>query len=396
MENKLGAGSPVEIIAQIILAATVLYSLIALFFLIGLFYPKKGNNKIPYNVTVVVAARNEEKVIATLLNDLINQTYDRNRYQILVANDGSTDSTTDIMAQFEKNHSIIKHINIKETPPNFSPKKYALQQAVKYADGEIILSTDADCRVKPEWIETMVSYFTDKIGFVIGFSQFGQNASEQTRWENLQAFDFLQLMGANAGAGNLGIPLAASGQNLAYRRKAYKEVKGYTKISHRVSGDDVLLLQLIQKSTKWKAIFAADRRSYTTSQPQPNLRDFLNQRKRWASNGSYQIKLNFPFFLYLFVVFINNASLLIGVPFALVTGMHRSLIISCFLAKALIEGLVALKSTSYFQRFDLLKYFPVWFFIQIPYVVIAGLFGTFGRFSWKGRQHAATTKQKTC
>lgn len=380
-----------EFVSQIILVSTLLYALIALFFFAGLFYPQKGKNKTLYSVSVIIAARNEEKDIADLLTDLVNQSYDRQRYEVLVANDGSTDKTADVVADFEKNYPFIKQLHIKNAPFYFSPKKFALQQAVERAKGKIILSTDADCRVKPKWIATMVSYFAPNIGFVIGFSQFGNTTKDQSFWENLQAFDFMQLMGANAGAGNLGIPLAASGQNLGYRRKAYDQVKGYRSIAHRVSGDDVLLLQLIKRKTAWKSVFASHHNSFVTSRPQTTIREFINQRKRWASNGSYQIKLNFTFFTYLFVVYINNFTLLFGIPAALYLGTEQGFVLSCLLLKFLVEGIIAVKNARLMNRSDLVKYFPIWFLLQMPYVVIVGLFGSFGSFTWKGRKHIATT-----
>ena len=96
-------------------------------------------------------------------------------------------------------HDQIKLINMGEIPAKFSPKKFAIQTAVEQAAGNIILATDADCRVQPNWIERMVSYFEPHIGFVVGFSQFGRKGERQNLIEKFQAFDFVTFMGAAVG-----------------------------------------------------------------------------------------------------------------------------------------------------------------------------------------------------
>ena len=76
-------------------------------------------------VSVVISARNEEKNISNLLNDLVNQSIDKNHLEILIANDRSDDSTGEIIDRFASDYSFIKtiHINKKHT---MAPKKYAL------------------------------------------------------------------------------------------------------------------------------------------------------------------------------------------------------------------------------------------------------------------------------
>jgi cellulose synthase/poly-beta-1,6-N-acetylglucosamine synthase-like glycosyltransferase len=238
----------------------------------------------------------------------------------------------------------------------------------------------------------MVSYFEPRIGFVIGFSQFGAPGTAQNLIERFQAFDFITLMGAAAGSANMGVPLAASGQNLGYRKSLFQEIGGYEKVKHRVSGDDVLLLQLVRKETNATVVFASDPAAFVVSQPQPTFKSFINQRKRWASNGSIQLKLNIVFFLYLMQVLLFNAALLVGAVAALLTHHDVHIILFCFALRLAMEFAIALKSTLYFKRTELLKYFPLWFVAQIPYIVGVGLAGTCGKFQWKERQHSALVK----
>ncbi|MBN1997104.1 glycosyltransferase [candidate division KSB1 bacterium] len=375
------------------ISVTIFYTVTLIYFFVGMFFPQKGKNKQQNGVSIIIAARNEEKNIGNILTDLIDQNWPDSLYEIIIADDESTDKTAEIVREFSQKCQNIQLVQIHKVPPGFSPKKYALQQAVTKARHEIILSTDADCRVGPHWIESMVSYFTPDVGFVAGFSQFGTPGSKQNFLERLQAFDFVQLMGANAATFNWGHPLAASGQNLGYRKTAYDKIGGYRKISHRISGDDILFLQLVRKKTTYKLAFASYPPAYVVSKPQKNLIGLFNQRIRWASNGSYQIKLNIPFFLYLVLVFTFNFLSLLVVPLAFVYNDSIKIVILCLLCKAMSEFLVAVKSTFYFNRTDLLRFFVPWFLLQMPYVLFTGLLGSLGTFSWKDRKHTAAIRK---
>lgn len=344
-------------------------------------------------VTVIIAARNEEKNIGAILGDLVQQRYSSDLYEVIVANDHSTDGTAKVVGAVSRQHANVRLLNIGNIPPHFSPKKWAIQTAIEKATGDIILATDADCRVGATWIETMLSFFEPDVGVVIGFSQFGAKGEKQNCVESFQAFDFVTLMGVAVGSTNLGLPMAASGQNLGYRKSIFQAIGGYERVAHRVSGDDVLLLQLFRKFTSTKIVFAAHPAAYAVSQPEPTVKDFINQRKRWASNGSIQLSLNFGFFLYLTQVLLFNAALLFGIPAAIITGQHLGTLLICLAARVLLEFTIALKSALYFQRTDLLKYFPLWFLVQIPYIVGVGLAGTFGKFRWKEREHSAHVRE---
>lgn len=375
----------IPVLHFVLVLIIALYVLGLLAFLVGLFLPRRrpaaGDRT---TVSVVIAARNEAENIGSLLKDLVHQTYPSQLLEIIVVNDGSSDKTAEIVESFTQGNPNIRLLHAKDGPAWMAPKKYALETGVRAARGELILVTDADCRVPSTWVETMAGYFDGQTGMVVGFSQIGRKGEPKTLLEGLQALDFLSLMGAAAGACQLGFPLAGSGQNLAYRKQAFLEVGGYSQVGHRVSGDDVLLLQLIRRQTAWKIRFAFDRRSWVTTKPEPTLPALLNQRRRWASNGVYQYFLNPPFFAYALVTFLANAVILFGLPLALLAGGF-GFVLRLLLSKVIAELCLALRSAFLFDRMDLLRYFPIWALAQIPYVVIVGLGGTFGNFTWKGR-----------
>lgn len=418
----------ISLVLLLLLAlTTIVYICTAVLFVLGLMRGRPGASGAQPTVSVVIAARNEERCIAGCLSDLAGQTYPAVLYEVIVVDDGSTDRTSEIVRDQAGRHRMVRLVSAPDpSVAGLSPKKNALDAGIRRSTGEIILTTDADCRLPATWIEGMVRHFIPDVGVVVGLSQIDGVREELTFFERLQALDFLALMSAAAGSAYAGFPLAASGQNLGYRRRAFLDVDGFNRIGHRVSGDDVLLLQLIRTQTPWKATFAGTPEVTVSTAGQKSLKGFLEQRKRWASNGAYQIRLNKAFFAYLAAVFTMNILLLILVPYALVGGeigggipaswrVHCFILaqrwpgdtlhaatglcgsswhlplsavpVFCLIAKCSAELAVILKGAALFGRRKLMAVFPAWTLLEVPYVVWMGFSGSSRRFDWKGRRH---------
>ena len=95
----------------------------------GLLFRQKVYNEydqdLPF-VSVVIAARNEEKNISHLLDDLIEQTIDKNNFEVIVSNDRSEDKTEKIISEYSKKYEYIKSVHIKRKN-EMASKKYALE-----------------------------------------------------------------------------------------------------------------------------------------------------------------------------------------------------------------------------------------------------------------------------
>jgi glycosyltransferase involved in cell wall biosynthesis len=98
-------------------------------------------------ISVIIPARNEEKNISSLLQSIANQTYPKNLLEIIVVDDNSTDKTAEIAQQFP----FVKLISLKENSIN-SYKKKAIEIGIAACSGNLIVTTDADCIVKPHWL----------------------------------------------------------------------------------------------------------------------------------------------------------------------------------------------------------------------------------------------------
>lgn len=362
----------------------LLYSASSLFFYVGLHRRQAGSNKKKHFISVIIAARNEEENIPALLDSLIKQEYPSDRYEVIVVDDKSTDSTAETVKEYSQRSEELRLLRVEETPDNYSPKKYALTVGIKEARGDIILTVDADCIVRPTWVGTMNSYFTEDVGMVVGYS--GVSVTDRRSWlQKWQAFDFLALMAANEGALNHGIPLASSGQNLGFRKSAFQEVGGYDSIAERATGDDVLLLQLIRRKTEFEIVFAGTPEAYNNTSPELTLKDLLHQRIRWASDAPIQLWMDPAFFAYLVAVFSMYVVFIGGILYALFNPGFWIIVGAGYLVKALSEFVLLNYATQIYARRDLMGQFPVWTLLQIPYIIVTGLGGVFFNYSWKGR-----------
>ncbi len=123
---------------------------------------KPEQNELPF-VSVIIAARNEEKNIGDCIQSIINQTYPQNKFEIIVTDDHSTDNTVSIIRAFQKENIRVIHLSdFIESKKLNSYKKKSIETALQFAKGELIVTTDADCIAPPKWIETLSSFYEEK------------------------------------------------------------------------------------------------------------------------------------------------------------------------------------------------------------------------------------------
>jgi glycosyltransferase involved in cell wall biosynthesis len=102
-------------------------------------------------ISVVVPARNAASTIEECLLGLRQQSLPRDRYEVIVVDDGSTDETASIVEK----HDVTMVRQAQQGAAS------ARNEGVAVAQGELLLFTDADCEPTPKWIEEMVRPFED-------------------------------------------------------------------------------------------------------------------------------------------------------------------------------------------------------------------------------------------
>ena len=351
-------------------------------------YKNLSKNYIPISekpfVSVVVAARNEELNIAGILDCLKAQNYPQNKYEVIICNDRSTDNTSKIIDYFKTDFPNLHSLNIKDLPNEWAGKKWALYNGIKKARGEIILQTDADCTVNNNWIDAIVSQFSDEtIGFVCGLSPLF-NKKDKSFYNKMFFLDSIAQDAFIACAIGKGLTLSATGRNIAYRKKYFFQVNGYDEINNIISGDDDLLLHKIVYYANCKVKFILDNDATVYSNPPITFNQFLHQRLRFASKGfiyynknfiSKELKIILPF-LYIvnfsvaisLIAFCNNMSFLYLLPF-LIKIIPDIIYIYSF------KDYIELKNDLFIMIFTSV--------IHPFYIIIFGLLGPIYNFKWK-------------
>ena len=359
----------------LLLVFTVAYLFFTLFIISGLFkhnvLPISNSVTLPF-VSVIIAARNEETNLPLLINDLIKQEYPLGKFEIIIINDRSNDSTQEILDEASENYSFIKSIKIDKQSKEMTPKKHAIDSGIKESRGDIIISTDADCRVGSLWIASMTYSLINKNGVIIGYSEVDDK--KRTILEKYQKLDFLAIITANAGAAGWNHYWSGTGQNLAYYKNDYLEIGGFEPVKDKISGDDMYLVQAISKLKR--GYINIDPNSHVKTKAMTSIKDFINQRIRWSSNSKSNFKSTPIFFMFLIVSFFENLLIL----FSIILFSEGFIFWGM---KASIDVIIILFGARLFEKsFDIRTYF-FWAILQPLYIPLIGTLGLFNKFSWK-------------
>lgn len=335
-------------------------------------------------ISVIIAARNEEKNIADLLNDLKEQTYGTHLFEVIVADDFSTDKTADIVRRYQAtNISLLelKAVNGNHTAgrPN---KKAAIEAAVAKATGELIITTDADCHVGNNWLFTVANYYEQyRPVMVAGMVNYFPDSSFLGKFQTL---DFLSLVGIAAASTKNGFYNLCNGANLAYTKEAFIAVEGFRNIDHVASGDDMMLMHKMAKKFPHKIAYLKNKEAIVYTQTTRDFSAFWHQRVRWTSKSvHYEDKRITAIlsFAYLF-----NLLILVNLIIGLFVPAFLKIATWQFLAKICIDTIFTYAVTRFFRRENLLWLFLPIQTIHILYIVLIAPAGIFGRYKWKDRK----------
>ena len=117
------------------------------------------NNTYPF-VSVIIPSRNEHQSISKCLECLKNQNYPTEKFEIIPVNDGSEDGTDKILNQIAENDIRVKPVHIPAIQRGNNGKIYAIDEGIKHATGDVIITTDADIWMKSNWMSRMVKGFS--------------------------------------------------------------------------------------------------------------------------------------------------------------------------------------------------------------------------------------------
>ncbi len=338
-------------------------------------------------VSVLIPARDEADNIIACLSSIARQSYPKELFQVIILDDHSSDETAALVSDFAKSHPSFEMINMADhvlPGETQSFKKKAIETGILLSSGDLIVTTDADCEVQPEWLLLLVSYFEKKeLQFIAAPVNFYH---EKTTFEQFQSLDFLGMMCTTAAGIRLQMLNMCNGANLAYPKSAFSEVNGFEGIDHLATGDDILLMQKIAARHPDKIGFLKNKNATVFTTAKPTISSFISQRVRWASKSTSYKEWRVTFILG--VVFFYCWS--IGICLAMVPWWGSKALLmffGLFAVKAVADYFFLAMMARFFDKFELMRSYLPSQFLHIIYIMVTGVLGNVvKRYEWKGRK----------
>jgi cellulose synthase/poly-beta-1,6-N-acetylglucosamine synthase-like glycosyltransferase len=335
--------------------------------------------------SIIIPARNEATVIKNCLLSILQQNYPTTLFEIIVIDDHSTDNTSAVVEEIQQQYNNVQLIKLQDTLEGKvlnSYKKKAIENAIDYAKGDWIITTDADCITPQKWLITYDAWIQqNNTVFIAAPVAFTNNG---TLLQTFQYIDFMSMQGITAASVNAGFHNMCNGANLAYRKDIFKSVNGFKDIDSIASGDDMLLMNKIKKQHSDKVSFLFSKDAIVATYPMPSWNAFYNQRIRWASKAEQFKTKDTSIFIVLILLYFFNASLFILPWLSFFNSYCLIFWVVFIMLKTLSELAFALPVAKFFEQ-PFVWWFPFLQPLHITYIVVSGWLGKFGSYHWKGR-----------
>jgi cellulose synthase/poly-beta-1,6-N-acetylglucosamine synthase-like glycosyltransferase len=336
-------------------------------------------------ISIIIPARDEAENIEACLQSILAQNYPTNLFEVIVLDDHSTDATPELVRNIGNQRvRLIQLADVIQANETQSFKKKALEVGINAAKGNLIVTTDADCLVQPNWLALIASFYEEKqYQFIAAPVNF---YDEQSTFERFQSLDFMGMMGiAGAGVQSQWMRMC-NGANLAYEKSLFQSVGGFDGIVELASGDDMLLMQKIAQRSPEKIGYLKSKSATTFTKAKPTLSSFIQQRLRWAtkSNSYPEVWMTVA----LAIVFLFCCQ----IPLSFLLGMvwHSELLIVgiiLLVGKAIADYFLLSEMATFFQRRDLMRSFVPSFFLHLLYIIGIGTAANLKKeYTWKGRK----------
>ncbi len=369
----------ISIVWIIVISISVIYFTTILLLLLGwLKIPvyKKQNRSLSTKVSVIVPVRNEENNIKNLLGDILNQDISKELLEVIIVNDNSEDSTQKIIEEYLSENNNIKFLQLESV----TGKKNALSKGILNANGNLIITTDADCRFNSAWVSTIVEFYEmQKPKMIIG----PVFMKSKSLFGDFQSLEFMSLITSGAGAVGLRSPIMCNGANLAFEKDIFLEMN-MDDNKNIVSGDDVFLLHKIKKSYNDKIAFLKSQDAIVTTDAVESFKDFVSQRIRWTSKS--KVYKDFFTIYIAIIVLLTNIFLLLLLICSMFDLRFLLMFLLLFASKSLIDFAILFSSTHFYGNNKLLYIFLPLQTLYFIYISFIGVIGNFMPYYWKNRK----------
>ena len=324
---------------------------------------KVSDDSLP-DVSVIVAARNEEVRLPLLISDLQSLDYPTGKLEVFIVDDHSSDATARIIKEAG---------NIIYLLANGEGKKHAIASGMDRAKGELVLTTDADCRLPSGWVKAYAeSYRKENADLIIGQVKPVHRSGLISIFSELE---FYSLQAVTGGLATAKKPVMCNGANLGFRKSSIKDYLKSVK-SGLASGDDMFLLHSTKKSGG-KIVWLNNTRGTVSNMLPARLKEFLRQRSRWAGKSIYYRDIDT--IVLSISTLVANLTIFAAIILVLINPTHWPFAIILYAAKTIPEILLL---SGYLPRPEklrlLLLYLPasLLYPVHVLLTVIISMFST--------------------
>ena len=255
---------------------------------------KKMKPVVPYEeedlpfVSIFIPAHNEENTIEATVKSVCESEYyknDKPNYEVIVINDGSTDSTGEILAEIKKDLPQLKIVT-RHPPRSGKGKGFVLNDALTLSQGEIIGVFDADTQIKTDYLMTIIQYLNGDIdGVQSRVKMFNRDENFLARMQHLEFASFGNTLIAKDNLGSTGF-LGGNGQFV--KKDAIIDCGRWDGFA--VTEDLNLAIKIILQGGKIR--YCGECAVY--QEAVTNWRAFFRQRVRWAIGNFETLFVYFP------------------------------------------------------------------------------------------------------
>ncbi len=256
---------------DILIYTTSYFGLFTAIFFLFTMYENKHKLKVPkikkiYKVSVIVPAYNEEKTISKTIKSLLNLDYPKDKLEILVIDDGSTDNTYKIAKQFESK-------NVKVYTKKNEGKGATLNFGLERCSGELVGALDADSFVARNALKHIIGYFTDKD--VMAVTPSLKVYTPKSILQKIQMIEYLIGVFLRKAFAFLGSVHVTPGPFSIYRKFFFDAYGGYDE--NNIAEDQEIAFRI--QSKKYIIENSETANVYTVSPS--SFKSLLRQRVRW-------------------------------------------------------------------------------------------------------------------
>jgi cellulose synthase/poly-beta-1,6-N-acetylglucosamine synthase-like glycosyltransferase len=332
------------------------------------------------DITILVCFRDEEQHMPALIKGLLQQDYPDEKIELLLVNDHTSDQSV-TMAEQLLSESTVPY-RVLHLDENQHGKKAALELGVQQASYHLILCTDADTIVPVSWIKTMVYAQTKYSG---AYLWFGPVDVQQPNFyfNRFHQLELSSLITTSAGFAAWGHPVFCNGANMMFRKDIFLTCEDPLNRSI-ASGDDVFLIHALKKLGATKIKFVKSHNAIVRTKPSSTIREFMNQRIRWAAKSKYYRDAVTLIMAYVIALF--NIMVVFQLIHGILTGQLTTFIY-IFMLKMLADFFVLLPASNILQIQKSLPWYPIMQLIYPWYALLVSVGSMFpGVIYWKNRR----------